>query len=50
MKMQKKLNYVVWPAPSPNFLNMARGPKSLATPVLNAAILAFPRFCYLIPH
>ena len=28
----KKSNYVVWPAPSSNFLKMARGPRSLATP------------------
>ncbi len=34
MKMQKKSNYGVWPAPSSKFLKMARGPKSLATPAL----------------
>ena len=33
MQKMKKSNYVVWPAPSSRFLKMARGPKSLATPV-----------------
>ena len=36
MKIQKneKSNYVVWPTPSSKFLEMARGPKSLAIPVI----------------
>ena len=33
----KKSNYVVWPAPSSKFLEMARGPKSLATPDVNGS-------------
>ena len=34
----KKSNYVVWPAPSSKFLEMAGGPKSVATPALAAAL------------
>ncbi len=30
----KKLNFVVWPAPSSKFLKIAHGPISLATPAV----------------